>query len=151
MVESGVLSPGGSGRNHASQGADNMRLRLAGLLIGLSTLGFAGTWSGFLVSSACYQSEMNNASQDDVMATNRDMRMVLTQCAATHRTRHFAIVLNDWTARRLDAAGNERAAAIVRKSPKPTPLFCVTVSGVRERHMVVAGPVVAIASVRRRR
>ena len=127
-----------------------MRLRLAGLWIGLSTLGFAGTWSGFLVSSACYQSEMNNASQDDVMATNRDMRMVLTQCAATHRTRHFAIVQNDWTARRLDAAGNERAAAIIRNSPKPRPLYCITVHGERQKDMIVTGPV-AIASVRRRR
>jgi hypothetical protein len=127
-----------------------MRLRLAGLLIGLSTLGFAGTWSGFLVSSACYQSEMNNVSQDDAMATNRDMNMVLRQCAATHKTTKFAIVQNDWTARRLDAAGNERAAAIVRNSRRPLPLYCITVHGVRRKDMIVTGPV-AIASVRRRR
>ena len=122
-------------------------MRLATLLICLSSLGFAGTWSGFLVDSRCYTSMWNNAGPD-VPSVARDMDSLLRQCAARPDTKRFAIVQNDWRPLRLDAAGNERAAAVVRPVWNRSALYCVTVAGVRKRNMIFAGPV-KLASVHR--
>jgi hypothetical protein len=126
-----------------------MRFQIVSLLLGLSPLGFAGTWSGYLVSSRCYQSAMNNGSQDAGIV-GRDINMALRQCAATYETKNFAIVQNDWTSLKLDAAGNQKAAAIVHSAPKRSALSCVTVHGVRHKNMINTGTVTT-ASVRRYR
>jgi hypothetical protein len=110
-------------------------------------VGFAGTWSGYLVDSRCFASEQTNVSQD-ATTVGRDMSMALRQCVATSETKKFAIVLSDWTSLKLDAAGNEKAASIVRGVRKRSTLYCVTVAGVRKKNMILAGPVSA-ASVRR--
>jgi hypothetical protein len=122
-------------------------MRLAGLLFCLSSLGFAGTWSGFLVDSRCYTSMWNNTGPD-VPNVARDMDSLLQQCAARPETTRFAIVQNDWRPLRLDAAGNERAAAIVRHVWKRSALYCVTVAGSRRRNEIFAGPV-SLASIHR--
>lgn len=120
-------------------------MRLASLLICLSTVGFAGSWSGYLVDSSCYTSEQNNVSSDAI--NSRDMNMALRQCAATSRTKKFAIVANDWSSLKLDAAGNRQAAAIVRNAHHETALYCVTVQGTRNGKTILAGPV-STASIR---
>jgi hypothetical protein len=83
----------------------------------------------------------------DAGFTGRDMNMVLRQCAATNRTKRFAIVQNDWTSLKLDAGGNEKAALIVHNTPHRSALYCITVHGVRQRNRIVTGAA-AIASVR---
>ena len=93
---------------------------------------------------------MNNVSQEEPYFASRDMNMVLRQCAANHTTKKFAIVQNDWTALKLDAAGNEKAAAIVRNVHKRSALYCITVHGGRQKNMIITGPVTT-ASVRRQR
>jgi hypothetical protein len=92
---------------------------------------------------------MNNASQDAGIV-GRDMNMTLRQCAATYKTKKFVIVQNDWTSLKLDAAGNQKAAAIMRAAPKRSALYCVTVHGVRHKNMINTGTVTT-ASVRRYR
>lgn len=124
-----------------------MAFRLAGLLICIATLGFTGTWSGYAVSSGCYASAMNNMSQDGNTTVSRDMEMVLRQCAATHKTKHFAIVQNDWTSLKLDAAGNDKAAAIIRSTDKRRALYCITVNGVRHKNMLVTGSITIASGV----
>jgi hypothetical protein len=124
-------------------------MRLVSLLFCLSTLGFAETWSGFLVDSHCYSRTQFNVSQDANYTAGRDMRSTLQQCAATPETKKFAIVRNDWSHLKLDAAGNERAASIVRRGNK-SELYCVTVAGSRMRKNVIATRSVAVASVRKR-
>ena len=124
-------------------------MRLFGLLIFLSGLGFAGTWSGYLVDSRCYGSLQNNVSAD-ATTVSRDMRFGLQLCGATHKTKKFAIVLNDWSVVNLDITGNEKAAAIVRNHSKGSALYCITVAGTRIKNTVVAGPV-ALASIRPQR
>jgi hypothetical protein len=133
--------------NQAEQGGGIMRL--LSLLIGLSTVGFAGTWSGYLVDSRCYESQQNNVSADTT-TVSRDMNVGLQQCRANLKTKRFTIVLNDWSVLKLDTAGNERAAAIVRHNPKRSALYCITVAGSRVKNMIVAGPVV-LASIRTQR
>jgi len=124
-------------------------MRLFSLLMLLSSLSFAGTWSGYLVDSRCYTSLQNNVSADTT-TVSRDMRFGLQLCGATHKTKRFAIVLNDWTVLKLDTAGNERAAAIVRNHSKGSALYCITVGGTRVKNTIVAGPVV-LASIRTER
>jgi hypothetical protein len=53
------------------------------------------------------------------------MNLVLRECAATYKTKKFAIVQNDWTTLRLDAAGNEKAAVIMRNMPMRSALYCI--------------------------
>ena len=124
-------------------------MRLLSLLIFLSTLGFAGTWSGYLVDSRCYASEQDNVSADTT-TVSRDMNFGLQQCGATLKTKRFAIVLNDWSVLKLDAAGNEKAAAMVRNHSRRSALCCITVAGTRIKNMIVTGPVV-LASRRTQR
>ena len=125
-------------------------MRFASLLLCLSTVGFAGTWSGYLVDSRCYADERNNVTWDD-NSFGDDMSMEVRECVATSKTKHFAIVLSDWTMLKLDAAESDKAATIAhnvaRKASTP---YCVTVVGVRRKDMILASPVTT-ASVRRYR
>jgi len=123
-------------------------MRLASLLFCLATVGFAETWSGYLVDSRCYTRDQINTSRDGETTVSRDMRLTMSRCAPTDRTTHFAIVANDWSSFRLDEAGNERAAAIVSKNGK-SKLYCVTVAGSRISHHKIATKSMAIASVQR--
>jgi hypothetical protein len=122
-------------------------MRILGLFICLSTLGFAGTWSGYLVDSSCYASWQTNVSPD-ATTVSRDMKFGLQQCGATHKTKKFAIVLNDWSVLKMDTAGNARAVAIVRHNPKRSALYCITVVGTRIKNRIVAGGPVVLASIR---
>jgi hypothetical protein len=127
-----------------------MRLGPVSLLICLSTVGFAGTWSGYLVDSRCFASERNNVTSEE-SSVGDDMSMELRACVATSKTKHFAIVLSDWTMLKLDAAESDRAAAIAHNvARKPSTPYCVTVVGVRRKDMILASPVTT-ASVRRYR
>ena len=125
-------------------------MRFASLLFCLSTVGFAGTWSGYLVDSRCYADERNNVTWDD-NSFGDDMSMEVRQCVATSKTKHFAIVLPDWTMLKLDAAESGKAAAIAHNvAPKSSTPYCVTVVGVRRKDTILASPVTT-ASVRRYR
>ncbi len=79
---------------------------------------------------------------------SRDMRMDLYYCVPTGRTRSFAVVRNDWSALKLDPAGNERAAELVSLAGKKS-LIGVTVTGVLDRQTIQSASIRA-ASVTKR-
>jgi hypothetical protein len=110
------------------------KMRLASLLFCVSSVGLAGTWSGYLVDSRCYANEQTNVSED-TSVVSRDMRMELGYCTPNAKTKRFAIVLNDWNTLKLDPAGNARASGLVRQAHKGSG-FEVTVGGVRNKNTI---------------
>jgi hypothetical protein len=122
-------------------------MRFIALVFCLCAAGFAETWSGYLVDSNCWRNRQENVSLDTSLVS-RDMRMDLFYCLPTAKTKRFAVVLYDWSALRLDAAGNERAADLVRRAGKK-PLLDVTVTGVLDRKTIQAASIPS-ASLRKR-
>ena len=122
-------------------------MRFIALLFCLCTVGFAETWSGYLVDSSCWRNRQENVSLD-TSPVSRNMRMDLFYCLPTAKTKRFAVVLPDWSALLLDSAGNERAADLVRRAGK-RPLIDVTVSGVRNGKTILAASIPAM-SIRKR-
>jgi hypothetical protein len=118
-----------------------MRLRLVTLVICLTAVGFARSWSGYLVDAPCWHNAENNVSQDATSTGSRDMGIALRQCLATSETKDFAIVLSDWTSLKLDGVGAEKAAGIVSSIRKQSMLNCVVVKGALQKHTILAGSV----------
>jgi hypothetical protein len=117
-------------------------MRLASLLLCISTAGFATTWSGYLVNSRCYGSNQANVSQDANIGSTDLARQVRT-CAARPGTKRFAVVPPDWSNLRLDATGNAKASSLVR-SQRHGKVMGVTVAGPRRRNRVKVASVRAI-------
>lgn len=111
-------------------------LRLSLVLTAITATGaFASVWQGPLVDSKCYTSLQNNTSID-AGYTGVDLGGKIRYCAPTAKTRRFAVVQQDGSPLRLDAAGNEQALEMVQKrGVKRT--FVVAVSGDRYRHSVL--------------
>lgn len=104
-------------------------MRFALILLFTSTLASAQSWSGYLVKSSCYRNDQTNTNKYATTA-DRDMTMVVKQCSPNANTKSFALVLSDWSSLKLDAAGNAKAAEVVRNSGSASPLQ-VTVTGDR--------------------
>ena len=102
-------------------------MRFATLLFLAPVLSFAGTWSGLLVDSNCYTSELRNTNKDPT-TVERDMNTDVRYCAPKPHTKSFAIVFPDWDNRKLDPTGNIQAAELVRQAGKKS-LLEVTVTG----------------------
>jgi len=104
-------------------------MRVFALLCLTAALGFAQSWPGYLVDSRCYKSDQTNHN-DNPSTVERDMNLELRQCSPNGKTKDFALVLPDWSSLKLDAAGNAKAAEIVRNPANKMPL-AVTASGER--------------------
>jgi len=102
-------------------------MRLATLLFCVSSIGFAGTWSGYLVDSGCWANRQTNVSSDATSAS-REMNADVRYCSPTDDTKKFAVVLRDWQRLKLDPAGNTRAYQLVRHTGKRH-WYVVSVSG----------------------
>jgi hypothetical protein len=102
-------------------------MRFATLLFLAPVLSFAGTWSGILVDSNCYTSELRNTNKDPT-TVERDMNTEVRYCAPKPHTQGFAVVLPDWDNHTLDSTGSIKAAELVRQSGKKS-LLEVTVTG----------------------
>jgi len=90
---------------------------------------FAGTWSGPLVDSKCYAAEERNVNPNDTQtAVDRDIGYEIRYCTPTHKTKYFAIVDEDTTRLKFDAAGNAKAAELVKNITKKRGML-VTVTG----------------------
>jgi hypothetical protein len=104
-------------------------VRLAALILLSGALLFAGTWSGTLVDSKCFESAERNVNPNDTQtAVDRDMNAEIRYCAAHAKTKSFTVVQSDGSSFRLDAAGNAKAAELVRTTGRKS-LLAVTVSG----------------------
>jgi hypothetical protein len=89
--------------------------------------GFAGTWSGALVDSNCYDSLSRNVNPFETSPGARDWNQQIRYCAPGTKTKAFAVVLNDLSRLKLDSNGNSKAAELVRKGGKSR--FVVVVTG----------------------
>ena len=102
--------------------------RLTALAFASAALSVAG-WSGSLADSKCFGSEERNVNPTDTMtAVDRDMNMELRYCSPRANTMVFTLVQADGRSFRLNAAGNAKAADLVRKSGK-TARIVVSVTG----------------------
>lgn len=102
----------------------------AGLLIVASAPAFAAhSWSGYLVNSDCYAARLRNVNPWDTDTyVNRDKDADLRYCAPSAKTKSFTLVDHDGLDYKLDAAGDAKAAELVRQTGKKNYLE-VTVSG----------------------
>ncbi len=112
-------------------------MRLATLLLLISSLGLAKSWTGVLVDSNCYANEQTNVGKDQT-TVDRDMNTEVRYCSATPRTKVFAVVLPNWTSLKFDSAGDTRAANVVRKATRNS-LFEVTVTGDLRKDTIQVG------------
>jgi hypothetical protein len=108
-----------------------MTMRFVPLLFLVSSLGFAGSWTGYLVDSNCYATVESNRNINPT-SVDRDMNAEIRRCSANEHTRTFVVVLSDWLSVKFDAAGNAKAAELVRQSPKGSEMR-VEVTGNREK------------------
>jgi len=92
-------------------------MRLLTLLFLASALSLAQSWSGYLVDSKCYADEQANKNKDPG-TIDGDMDLELRQCSPNARTKTFGVVLPDWDSLQFDAAGNAKAAEMIRNFGK---------------------------------
>jgi hypothetical protein len=100
-----------------------------------ATPAFAQPWSGFLVNSNCYDTELRNTKAGSPTLANRDKDADVRFCAPNEKTRSFAIVDQNGTSFKLDAAGNEKAAEITRQSGKKE-FLKVVVNGDKNKNRI---------------
>jgi len=94
-----------------------------------SALSGAGTWSGVLVDSRCYESEERNVNPTDTMIyVDRDTNLEIAYCAPNAKTKAFALVQPDGLSFKLDSDGNAKAVELVRRTAKRR-RFSVTITG----------------------
>jgi hypothetical protein len=110
----------------------SLNTRLPALLCLTAGLALAQTWSGFLVNSSCYQALERNRNPNDTEGyVDRDRGSEIRYCNPNDRTKSFAVVGPDGATFTLDAAGNRKAAELVKQTGEK-PLWPVDVTGQRE-------------------
>lgn len=98
-------------------------MKLAILLCLSSAFAFAGDWSGVLVDANCWGfRERNKNPRDTLTFVDRDRNLEIGYCSPKAKTTSFVIVPADGVALGLDAAGNARAAELVRNWGGKSPL-----------------------------
>jgi hypothetical protein len=97
-----------------------LALRLTALACLSSALSFAGSWSGALVDSRCWDIEENNRG-GTLVYDGRDGNLEVRLCSPGAKTKFFAVVLTDGLNLKLDAAGNAKAAELIRETGKKAP------------------------------
>src|SRR3974390_2141819 len=80
---------------------------LAGLI---SIPALAGSWSGTLIDSQCYNSNLNPREPP----ASRNTGLAIQHCAPNSGTKSFAVVAKGHIYN-LDSAGNEKAAGLLTK------------------------------------
>jgi hypothetical protein len=116
------------------------------LLFCVSTVGFAGSWTGQLVDSRCWASRETNVSADAPLV-NHNLNSDIRQCAPTDDTKRFAVVTNDWRRFKLDSTGNARAYQLAQQANWHVP--CITVTGVLTKKTIHVSSI-APATVKKR-
>jgi hypothetical protein len=114
---------------------DNKKPMVLAVLMCLSsTLGLAETWSGTLVDSKCWGFAENN-TKDTSIYVDRDKNMEIRSCSPTAKTKSFAVVLPDGPNVKLDVEGNAKAAELIQKAGKASPIT-VSVTGETNRNTI---------------
>lgn len=114
----------------------NAAMRFVSLLCLAAGPAFAGSWSGYLVDSKCFEiSEQNTNPTDTLTFVDRDRDLEARLCAPSAKTKSFVLMEQYGLSFKLDSAGNARAAELVRKTGKKSP-FVVTVTGEASKNTV---------------
>jgi hypothetical protein len=125
-TEAGVLGPGiaatarvtrSASRESNFKGENAMKFvsRLAAFICLTSALGFSATWSGWLVDSKCYANlESNKSPTDTLNYVDRNKNEELLYCTPKAKTKSFALVDRNGLSYNLNAAGNAKAADLIR-------------------------------------
>jgi hypothetical protein len=117
---------------------------LAALTYLSPAISLAGSWTGTLVDAKCYASEERNVNPTDTLtAVDRDTNLHIRYCAPTPKTKAFALLQHDGLSFTLDAAGNAKAAELVRlneravgKTRGSRPRFAVAITGSLSTHRI---------------
>jgi len=113
-----------------------LRVRFAALVCLASTPGFAGSWSGALVDSKCFDSEERNVNPTDTLTNvDRDRGLEIRFCSPNGKTKAFAVVERDGPSFKLDVGGNTKAAELVHKAGKKA-YYIVAVTGEMTKNTV---------------
>jgi hypothetical protein len=115
-------------------------MRVAVLFCFAIASGFAGSLTGVLVDSNCYDSLERNSNPFETSPGARDRDYQIRYCSPKTKTKKFAVVLEDWTRVKLNSTGNSKAAELVRKTGRKSP-FPVVVTG------EVGGEIVKVDSI----
>ena len=111
-------------------------MRLAVFLCLSSALSFAGSWSGTLVDSKCYDAEQRNVNPTDTLTSvDRDTNREISYCFPSPKTKLFTVVESSGQSFRLDAAGNAKAVELVATAGKKS-RFAVAVIGEMSKAIV---------------
>jgi len=111
-------------------------MRLAALFCLSVALSFAGSWSGALVDSKCYDAMERNVNPTDTLTdVDRDRDLEIRYCSPNARTKLFAVVQQSGQSFKLDSVGNAKAAELVRKTGKKSS-FVVAVIGEMSKNTV---------------
>ena len=117
------------------------------LLIGASAIASAGSWSGYLVDSACYDREERNVSPHDTLTSvDRDKDYEVRVCHPRVDSKSFAIVDRDGIGFHLDSEGNRKAGELLRQIGKPIramKYFSVDVTGEMKRNALAVSSITA--------
>jgi hypothetical protein len=113
-----------------------LSIRFGVLLCLTSALSFAENWSGDLVDSRCWGFQERNVNPTDTLTfVDRDRNLEISLCSPSLKTKSFAIVRQDGLSLALDAAGNAKAAALVRKTGGKSG-FIVVITGAVNRNTI---------------
>ena len=116
--------------------ARNISRRILVFFCLASTLSFAGTWTGLLVDSRCYEAAERNVNPTDTLTSvDRDGYSEVRRCSPKPKTKSFAVVPSGSPGFELDPEGNAKAAELVRRTGKKS-LYRVTVTGEMNKNTV---------------
>ncbi len=110
--------------------------RLAFLFCLASGFAFAESWSGDLVDAKCFAAEQRNVgSKDTLIYVDRDLNLEVRYCHPTAKTKTFGIVQPGGVLLEFNAAGNTKAADLVRQTGK-VELLRVNITGEQSKNTV---------------
>lgn len=117
---------------------DNNLMALAMRSVVLACLstapGLAETWSGSLVDLKCWNFQEYN-TKDTSIYVDRDTNMEIRACSPTSKTKVFAVVLPIGLNFKLDSEGNAKAAELVQKIGKRSPVT-VGITGEADKNTI---------------
>ena len=118
---------------------------MSAVLVLLSAgMSFAGTWSGALVDAKCWGfRERNIDPRDTLTFVDRDRNLEISLCTPGRKTSVFAIVPPDGVSLALDAAGNAKAAELIRTTVSRKPLIQVNVTGEVDKQTIAVASISA--------
>lgn len=104
----------------------------------------AKNWSGDLVDAGCFEMEQQNVSPDYINAPwATDIAFDVKACKPRAKTKSFWLVLDNGRILRLDAAGNEKAAALLAETSKRQRYIAVRVTGKLVKNVIEVDTIAA--------